>query len=171
MWRVSSKAPTFLLTLFVAFQTLPAFADNSDKDFRAVKLGAMFDPIINGFVKGKEIAAAPNIRMDLYTKSYNRGAVSNAVGIYKGVAISKLQNSLQSNKAECQQNIVRLVEQLQQAGIGGWKNSWRKDYEVPVYSVNVQFIRAKVTCRMNSVGWFLEYAQALRGERLKKLLR
>jgi hypothetical protein len=61
-------------------------------------------------------------------------------------------------------------------GDGAWRDQshlgyWRKDYEVPVYSVNIQFVRAKVTCRMNGDGWFLEYSQAVRGEQLKKLLR
>jgi len=143
----------------------------SDSDFREIKLGVKFDPIKQGYEQLNDIAGAPGVRINHFEKSYQGGSVTNAVGIYRGLAILKLQNALQDNKAECQQNIVRMVEGLQKVGIVGWKNSWRKDYDVPVYRVDVQYIRAKITCRGNEVGWFLEYSQAIRGEQLKKLLR
>jgi len=148
-----------------------AYAGNSDSDFRAIKLGDNFDPIINGYENNGKIPAAPGVRVDAFLKSYLGGSITNAVGMYRGVAILKMQNALQDNKAKCQHGIVIMVEALQKAGIRGWENYWRKDYDVPVYNVKFRDIYAKVTCRGNRSGWFLEYLQALRGEKLKKLLR
>ncbi len=65
-----------------------------------IKLGDQFDPIIKGYEQAGKIAVI---------KSYPGGSVTNGVGMYRGVAILKLQNTLQDNKAKCQQNIVRLV--------------------------------------------------------------
>jgi len=42
-----------------------AYAGNSDSDFRAIKLGDNFDPIINGYENNGKIPAAPGVRVDV----------------------------------------------------------------------------------------------------------
>ncbi len=147
-----------MLNLVLVFWVNIAYADSLESDFRAIKLGNKFDPAKNGYEIVDEIPAAPGVRVDAFIKFYRGGFVSNGVGMYRGVAISKNQNAVQDNKAECQQNIVVLVEELQEAGIIGWENYWRKDYDVPVYKVIVQDIRLlRITCRVKSGLWMLEF--------------
>ena len=99
----------FSLLLISVFWVTFAYAGSSDSDFREIKLGAKFDPIKQGYEQLEDITGAPGVRIKHFEKFYQGGFVANAVGIYRGLAILKLQNALQDNKAECQQNIVRMV--------------------------------------------------------------
>ena len=108
-----------------------------------------FDPIINGYENNGKIPAAPGGRVDAFLKSYLGGSITNAVGMYQGVAILKMQNALQDSKAKCQHGIVIMVEALQKAGIRGWENYWGS---MPFNRCLCLFIR--VSHRICMYEWF-----------------
>jgi hypothetical protein len=154
-----------IICLFlVAFRFGNALAQDAEADFKAIRLGAAFSPI-EGFSLEREIAAAPGVRVPYYARTYDSdgGLTVNGFGVRSGKVVMKSQLTAMIDKTVCTEGIISMVEQLQKAGVLKWRNSWREDYQVPVYSTELGNSHARVTCRQKQGLWLLEYSQALKG--------
>ena len=152
---------------WLAILVTAAVAQQAEADFRSFTLGSDFQKP-SEFEYGGEIVAGPGVRVDSYTRTYDENTVTmNNLGVYKGRIVLKQQIAFAPTKTVCAEGIIKSVEGLVSAGVTGWQHTWREDYQMPVYTTNVNTevgqVMAKVTCRMKESVWFLEYTQALRG--------